>query len=162
MAGLEGVSALRCLSPLTQIILLSHAPDDREAIQALKMGVKGYCHSNIDPRLLVRAVKLVRQGEIWVGRKVIPNLIEEIAAARQGRQKESIHPQMFRLDSLTPRELQIARLIGDGSCNKEIADRLKISESTVKAHLTAIYRKLKIDDRLRLALLVTESARIHT
>ena len=58
------------------------------------------------------------------------------------------------LDGLTPRQREIARLISDGSSNKEIAARLNVAESTVKAHLTAIFRKLKVSDRLQLALFV--------
>ena len=140
-------------------MLLTSAPDEKEAINALKAGVRGYCQRDIDPPLLAKALNVIRKGEIWVGRKVIPHLLEELTKVTELHHKDSPQVQDFRFDCLTGRERQIGRLIGDGSCNKEIAAQLHISERTVKAHLTSIFRKLRISDRVRLALLMTEHGR---
>jgi two-component system nitrate/nitrite response regulator NarL len=160
LGGVEGVSGLRRLSPSTNIILLANSPNDREAIGALKTGVKGYCNMDINPILLMKAVEVVQKGEIWVGRKVIPGLLEELTSITERRQKDSPLQLNVHFDSLTPRERQIANLVGDGANNKEIGNRLKITERTVKAHLSAAFRKLKIQHRLRLALLVAEHNRV--
>lgn len=154
LGGVEGVSAIRRLSPSTIVILLTRSPNDVEVIRALKAGAKGYCHRDIDPSLLNKALDVVQKGEIWVERKVIPHLLEELTSVTERPQKDSAMQPDIPFAYLTPREQQIAQLVGDGSCNKEIANWLHISERTVKAHLTSIFRKLHISDRLHLALLM--------
>ena len=156
LGGIGGVSAIQRLSPSTKIILLTSAPDDEEEMRALKAGVKGYCNRDTGPLLLRKAVDVVEKGEIWIERKVISHLLEELTSVAERQQKDSplhLQPNIL-LDCLTSRERQVAKLIGDGSPNREIAKRLNISERTVKAYLTSIFRKLNISDRLRLALLM--------
>jgi len=152
--GVGDVHAIQGLSPSTKIILFTRTPDDSEAIKALKAGAKGYCKKDIDPALLVKVVDVAEKGEIWVGRKVISRFLDELVSTTERQRKELPLTKTVNFDCLTPREHQIACLVGDGSNNKEIACQLKISERTVKAHLTAVFRKIGIADRLRLALLV--------
>jgi len=162
LGGIGGVSAIQRLSPSTKIILLTSAPDDEEEMRALKAGVKGYCNRDTGPLLLRKAVDVVEKGEIWIERKVISHLLEELTSVAERQQKDSplhLQPNIL-LDCLTSRERQVAKLIGDGSCNREIAKRLNISERTVKAYLTSIFRKLNISDRLHLALLLVDYNRI--
>lgn len=150
---IEKIADLQRLSPSTKIILLTSRCDEKEAASGLKLGVKGYCHKDIDPPLLKKAVEVVLEGEVWVGRKTISHLLSELASHTESQQKVPNLSEIC-LDYLTPREYQIARLVGDGANNKEIARRLKISGKTVKAHLTAIFQKLQIPDRLHLGLFV--------
>lgn len=152
----KGSSKIHRLSPSTKIILLTPAHDERKAIDALKAGAKGYCNKQIEPPLLRKAVNVVQKGEIWVGRNVIPRLLDELTSFTERRQGDPLLHSNVNLDCLTTRERQIALLIGNGSCNKEIAAQLNITERTVKAHLTSVFFKLKISDRLHLALFVTE------
>lgn len=152
--GVGDLFAIQGLSPSTKIILFTRTPDDSEAIKALKAGAKGYCCKDINPTLLTKVVDVAQKGEIWVGRKVISRFLEELVSLAERQRKEFPLPGGVNFDCLTPREHQIARLIGDGSNNKEIANQLKISERTVKAHLTAVFRKIGISNRLRLALLM--------
>ncbi len=154
LGGIEAIPDIQSLSPSSKIILLTSTPDDGEAISALKAGVKGYCNKGVDPALLLKALEVVQKGEIWVGRKIIPNLLEELTSITERQEKFSVLPTGVDFDSLTPRERQIAQFVGDGFSNKEIAGRLNISDRTVKAHLTSVFRKLKTFDRLRLALLM--------
>jgi two-component system nitrate/nitrite response regulator NarL len=149
-----GVSALLRLSPSTNIILFASGHDDQAAMGALKAGAKGYCNKETEPSLLKKAVSVVQKGEIWVGRKTIAHLLAELTSLSESRQKNSPQLPEIYLNYLTPREQQIATLVGDGAHNKEMAYRLKISERTVKAHLTSIFQKLQIPDRLRLGLFV--------
>jgi DNA-binding NarL/FixJ family response regulator len=99
-------------------------------------------------------VNVVQKDEVWAGRKTICHLLEELISSSENKANHSPPPGEVYLRHLTPREHQIALLVGEGACNKEIANRLDIAERTVKAHLTAIFQKLRITDRLRLGLFV--------
>lgn len=160
LGGVEGTSAIQRLSPVTSIILMTSTSNDREGLAALKAGARGYCNLDMDPQLLKKAVSVVVKGEIWVARNVFAPLLEELTSLTERRHKEFPPNLDTRLDRLTPREREIAQLIGGGASNKEIAGRLNITEATVKAHLTAIFRKLGLSDRLGLALFVTEYNRV--
>jgi len=160
LGGVDGVPAVQRLSPPTSIILMTSTPNDREGFSALKAGARGYCSLDMDPNLLRKAVSVVVKGEIWVARNVFAPLLEELTSLTERRHKEFPPNLDTRLDRLTPREREIAQLIGGGASNKEIAGRLNITEATVKAHLTAIFRKLGLSDRLGLALFVTEYNRV--
>jgi two-component system nitrate/nitrite response regulator NarL len=158
LGGIGGVEAIQRLRPATKIVLLTARPDEREGIAALKAGARGYCDRDIDPNLLGKALRVVQDGEIWVGRKLIPHLLEELATLTE-QQKDSPVKLDTRLDRITPRERQIVQLLGAGASNKEIASRLNVTERTVKAHLTAVFKKLGISGRLQLALFVLEHSR---
>jgi len=151
---IKGVAAIQRLCPSTNVILFRGAHNEKEEILALKSGAKGYCGKEIAPSLLRKAVTVVQKGEVWVGRKTISHLLAELNSFTETGQKDCPPLTEVYLQYLTPRERQIALLVGEGACNKEIASRLDISERTVKAHLTAIFRKLQISDRLRLGLLI--------
>jgi DNA-binding NarL/FixJ family response regulator len=151
------ISAIRRISSATKIILLTIKPDDEEAVIALQAGADGYCSSNQDPNLLLKAVEMVQKGEIWTPRGIIGRLLKSMATANHPSTLNPISND--QLDSLTSRENEIAHLIGDGLSNKEIAIHLKVSETTVKSHLTTIFRKLGVSDRLGLALVVTHQNR---
>jgi len=158
LAGISGVEAIQRLRPATKIVLLTSHPDEREGVAALKAGARGYCDRDIDPGLLAKALEVVQKGEIWVGRKLIPHLLEELATLTE-QQKDSPAKPDSRLDRITPRERQIVQLLSAGASNKDIAKRLNVTERTVKAHLTAVFKKLGISGRLQLALFVLEHSR---
>lgn len=153
--GADAIPAIQRFSPRTKIVLLTKKPDDGEGVSAIKAGVRGYCEMETPPFLLKKAVRMVQKGQIWVSRKFIHHLLEELKAATERQLKESARSDK-RLDRLTLRQREIARLVGGGASNKEVAIRLNITEKTVKAHLSAIFRKLGLWDRLRLALYVAE------
>jgi two-component system, NarL family, nitrate/nitrite response regulator NarL len=159
LGGIGGVATIHRLRPATRIVLLTNRPDEREGIEALKAGARGYCDRDIDPLLLAKALDVVQQGEIWVGRKLIPHLLEELTALTERQQQDPPPDLDTRLDRITAREREIAQLLSAGASNKEIARRLSVTERTVKAHLTAIFRKLGISGRLQLALFVLEHSR---
>ncbi len=154
LASTTSITKLCRFYPNLSIITLSASPSSEEELAMLKVGARGYCSQAISSELLKKAVKRVQQGEIWITRKLIPNLIEEIAALNQRGAKGPHTLADAYLAVLTPREREIAILIGQGANNKIIARKLNITERTVKAHLSEIFRKLKIPDRLQLALLI--------
>jgi DNA-binding NarL/FixJ family response regulator len=161
LPGLGGASGIASVLKLraAKIIVLSEAPDEREGIAILKAGARGYCHRDIDLALLEKATHVVLKGEIWVGRKLIPHLLEELTVLTEQRRREAPGKSDDRLDRVTPRERQIVDLLSAGASNKEIAKRLNVTERTVKAHLTAIFRKLGLSGRLQLALFALEHGR---
>ena len=157
--GDEGLEDLRQLSPSTKIVAFTENRDEKRNVSLLRSGAKGYCNLKISPGLLRKAVVLVNQGEFWVHRKAISCVLDELNGAQQPQAKHRAPSNRApRLSALTRREQEIVLLIANGSSNKEIATHLQVSEKTVKAHLTSIFRKLGTRDRLRLAILVNGSS----
>lgn len=167
------------LSTATRIVMASTSVDGRDVIAVLRAGASGSIHTEVDAVLLRRAVEAVRKGEIWAPRNIVPLLLHEIQvspthryddrmrAAVQRRRayvtghRETPIPSGPYMDRLTVREQEIAQLVASGGSNKEIASRLHITESTVKAHLTAIFRKIGVPDRLGLALFIAQQSQLQ-
>lgn len=161
MGKVRGVPAIQRLCLSTRIILFTSVHDEKEGISALKCGAKGYCKKEIDPSQLRKAVEVVLKGEVWVRRKTICRLLAEVCSFSETGQKDCPPLAEVYLQYLTPRERHVALLVGEGAANKEIASRINISERTVKAHLTSIFQKLQISDRLRLGLFVAGHAPVN-
>lgn len=153
----RGLQHIQALSPTTKTLVLADNPDDGEGICALKAGAKGYYTRAIDPAHLKKAVEAVQKGEIWVQRKLIPGLVAGLLSLTETRQKGSIGEADRRLKCLTLRQRGVADLIAKGASNKEIASQLNVSERTVKAHLTEMFRNIGVSDRLQLALLMNKA-----
>ena len=155
--SLETVWIIRTLSPTTRTIFLTNLPDDNEALTALREGAAGYGSRQTDAGLLLAAIGLVRRGGIWVGPRVILQLIERLGS----RPSSKMCGNGERFRGLTPRECQIAELTASGAANKEIAGRLDIQERTVKAHLSNIFHKVGVSSRLQLASYVWTSPKVR-
>lgn len=164
LGGAPGLKQLQQLSPATKIIAVSRRGSEREEVQVLRSGAKGYFSATNVQSLLPKAIEKVQEGEIWAGRRAIGRLLDEVFGPA-GEDAESAETERngraSNLDRLTSREREIVRLLRDGSTNKEIATALNVSVSTVKAHLTSIFRKLNQPDRLRLAIYLSRSPRNH-
>jgi DNA-binding NarL/FixJ family response regulator len=158
LGGPEGIARLWRRHRATKIVVFSAALSDDAELALFLSGVRGCCQRDIDPQLLKRVVVAVQEGELWIRRTLTHRLLDELAA-RAGPQCSAAFD--VRLANLTEREQEISVLIGSGESNKQIARRLDITERTVKAHLTEIFRKLGITDRLRLALLVTNGSSLR-
>lgn len=154
-SGVTDLSIIRRISRKARVIVLSPSPNDVEGIASLKAGARGYCERGIGAALLRKAVDRVREGEIWAERRLIPLLVEQCVMPPEELSEAALRSDR-RLALLTPREREIARLIGAGATNRDIARRLLVSEGTVKAHLTAIFRKLGFSDRLQLGLFLAK------
>lgn len=149
--GFDGVLNLRMDQPDHRLFVLSNKPSDEEGLSLFKTGIRGYANTYIDPRLLAKAVEVVRSGEVWVGRRLMTRLIEQ--SGRSARRRGDVESRRL-LGLLTEREREIALLVGRGASNKQIANKLDITERTVKAHISSIFEKIGAQDRLQLALLV--------
>lgn len=134
------------------VIALSDVPGDDQGLAALKAGVVGYCNGHAAPAVLRLVADTVRNGGLWVGQSLLQRLLGGIARAAA---KKYTPPELFVWASgLTEREIEVARAAASGLANKEIANRLDITERTVKAHLGSVFDKLKLRDRMHLTLLV--------
>ena len=148
----EAIEEMCLASPDTRIIIIeTPSSPDINQVELFKHGVHGFCDGEIAPALLIKAVNAVCSGELWLQRSLITQVIDELARTRTpGTGK--------KVKCLTPRELEVAQMVHRGGNNKTIARKLDISERTVKAHLSAIFRKLDMEDRLQLALFFSDLA----
>jgi DNA-binding NarL/FixJ family response regulator len=129
------------------VILAGADRDERWAVEALKTGVRGILPKSATVENLLKAIRVVHQGELWASKRVIALTVEELAA-------RSVNPPVGKLafgERLSPREQKIVQLIVGGLSNLEAANRLGITEATVKAHLTHIFQKLALRGRAQLA-----------
>jgi two-component system NarL family response regulator len=150
--ALRGINALRRASPSTRIVAMTGAVSDDFELSLFKSGVRGCCRTDINLDILRRVALAVDRGELWIRRSITPRLLDELGANVRNEFDRNTRAGVGRLTELTQREREIAMLISDGGSNKQIARRLAIAERTVKAHLTAIFRKIGVSDRLGLAL----------
>jgi len=151
-------------APRTKFVILSSDPSPIAAVQFIRAGAKGYSGSVIAPSLICKAASVVIKGEIWIGRKLLPVILDEFVRAADTTlmTKETppgYSPATNAFAGLSPREREITSLVASGQQNKFISSKLQISEKTVKAHLTTIFRKLGVDGRTQLALAVTGAHR---
>lgn len=143
--------AVRVLAP-GRIVALSDRPNDEEALRLLDAGAVGYCHARAAAPTLQQVGTVVANGGLWVGQSLLSRLI----GALQNALPPPAAPDQ-RLGGLSPREREAAIMASSGASNREIATRLCITERTVKAHLSAVFAKLGVRDRLQLALLLRGS-----
>jgi DNA-binding NarL/FixJ family response regulator len=136
----------------TRVLLMEDTDHRIDQIAALKAGVCGYCSRDADLSVVLKAVAAIARGEVWIPRHLVPHLIRELAGYEQNGGNTLTDEQRRWLESLTARELEVARMVCQSANNKMIARELKISERTVKAHLSAVFKKLRIANRIRLAL----------
>lgn len=135
------------------VILAGADGDDAWAVHALKAGARGIMAKSATVENLIKAVRLVHQGEVWASHRVLTLAVHELAARSvdAGPADPAIKGRLSR------REQDIAQLIASGLSNQEVANRLNITEATVKAHLTHIFQKLMLRGRGQLAALYHRS-----
>ncbi len=129
------------------VIAASTRPNDEEGTQALGSGFSGYCHSYSPVAALSQILTTVDSGSVWMGRSLVTRLLRLV-------QQSASNAPAWDAQALTEREHTVARLAARGDANAAIANALGITERTVKAHLSSIFDKLNVSDRLQLALLV--------
>jgi len=155
MPGHDGMWVLRELSELnlpTRTVLLTAHVEENRLVEAIRLGVWGIVLKEMAPRMLMECVRKVHAGEKWLEQQSVTRAIERM------QRRESEIDRLTRL--LTPRELEIVRLASEGLRNKEIGERLSITEGTVKIHLHNIYEKLGVTGRPQLILYATRQGLI--
>lgn len=128
------------------LMVLSDNPNFAEGRVLLQEGIRGYGNTFMHIQHLQQAISMIEQGEIWLYPQFIQQLIK--STLQRQLQKQEI------LDQLTDREQEIALYVAQGLTNKEIASELDITERTVKAHISSLFEKIGIHDRLKLAIML--------
>jgi DNA-binding NarL/FixJ family response regulator len=144
--GLEVIGPIHEASPKTKVLILTASDDRRDHVAALTQGARGIIMKDSAAETLVTAIRAVNNGQAWVDRDITGTLLEELAHRGGPEHQGADKPQ------LTVRESEIVDLVISGCRNREISERLSISEKTVKAHLSNIFAKLGVRDRLELAI----------
>lgn len=140
--------------PDSKLFILSDNPNADEGVEYLKCGAVGYGNTYISQTRLAEALHvIVSAGGVWLGQLVMQKLIVEAADAAVVRNGAELEKDQ-RFAGLTPTERTVAKLVARGMTNLAIAAELTIAERTVKAHLSSVYDKLKVGNRLSLALLI--------
>jgi two-component system, NarL family, nitrate/nitrite response regulator NarL len=146
--GLEALRELSTGPSSVRVILLTAAAEKNQIVEALQLGARGVVLKDSATQLLLKAIHTVMSGEYWVGRESVSNLVQYLRTLVQSSGEEARQKKF----GLTPRELEIVSAVVAGYSNKEIAEYFKISEDTVKHHLSNIFDKLGVSTRLELAL----------
>lgn len=153
--GLEALREMSGSGPNgVRVILLTAAAEKNQIVEALQLGARGVVLKDSATQLLLRSIHTVMSGEYWVGRESVSNLVQYLRTLVQASGEEARQ----RKFGLTPRELEVVSAVVAGYSNKEIAEHFKISEDTVKHHLSNIFDKLGVSTRLELALFAVNQA----
>ncbi len=148
--GIELTTALAAKHPEVRVVMLSAFSDTERVFSALKAGAVGYLLKNTAPDEIRAAVERAAAGEPMLSGEIAGRVLHEFERERED--------QRFReqLADLTSREEEILKLVATGESNKEIGNRLFISEQTVKNHVASIFRKLHVNDRTKAALIAVK------
>jgi len=151
MPELDGISATRQISALqqgTRVIALTSFVEDEKVIPAIQAGAASFLLKDVAPNELMDAIRAAYQGEACLHPVIMRKLMNQVAA--QGVAAAS--PPQPATPDLTEREKEVLGLVAEGLSNREIAERLVISEKTVKTHISSLLSKLGQEDRTRLAI----------
>ena len=140
--GLEATPAILAVRPQTQIIFLTVHEDDERLISAVRAGAKGYLLKNLSVNRLLAALRALEKGEVALSRTMMARILEEFVNTPPPTKQEP-----SPLIDLTAREIEVLQELAGGITNQEIANRLFISENTVKNHVHNILEKLNMDNR---------------
>ena len=143
--GLGVLEEINFDSVSTRVIVLTAAEDDRDVVRAMRLGARGVVLKQSASDLLLKSIKKVHDGEIWLDNRMTAEVIDAFKrSAETGQRRDK--------PLLSDREKEIVQLVAQGFRNREIGEKLFISEQTVKNHLHNIFDKLGVSDRLELAL----------
>jgi len=148
-APVESIEALRAADHEARVLVLVASRDRQIAGRAVSSGASGVVFKDSSPEHLFSAILKVSDGELWVDRATTTQLISDMTARRR---VQSADPERTKIRQLTNRECEVVALVGQGLSNKRIAARMTVSEHTVRHHLTSIFTKLGLSDRLALAM----------
>jgi two-component system nitrate/nitrite response regulator NarL len=151
---MDVIRALAQDSPATRTIVLTANIESDDLVQALQLGARGVVMKEAATEVLLKAIRVVVAGQYWIGPEGVGDLVESLRA--RSRQPSG------RPFGLTTRELEIVRSVTRGWTNKEIAHNLTLSEETVKHHLTKIFSKLNVSNRLELSLFALSQQIVET
>ena len=144
--GLSLLPELRAVAPYARVLVLTGLRSSQSQRQAMRAGAMGIVLKEHAVEVLIKAIKKVHSGEVWLDRLTMGSVLQEMT------EKTPADPEQEKITSLTERERQVVGLVGEGLKNKQIAAKLFISETTVTHHLSSVFSKLAVSDRLELII----------
>jgi DNA-binding NarL/FixJ family response regulator len=153
MDGVEATRRILQMNKPTKVIVLTTFDDDENVFEALRAGAVGYLLKDVSSEKLYEAIKAANQGEYFLLPSITAKVVSEFSRISRPAPKNQ---ENFLPDPLSPREIEIIRLVATGASNKEIAEQLVISEGTVKNHLSSILSKMSVRDRMQAVLKAKE------
>ena len=168
MPQVDGLAATRAIKgefPRTVVVVLTALEEPNHLSEALKAGAGGYILKFASPQEIIDAVRKVLAGEASLDQEVATQLLLQLMDEASKKEPESLpevrfasdeHPAPIHSESLSPREVEVLRLIARGQSNQEISRNLLISSSTVKKHVRHIISKLGVSDRVQAAVRATQ------
>lgn len=151
MPEMDGISAtplILAASPATRVIILTSFGEEDKVLPAIRAGAQGYLLKDIPPDDLVKAVRAAYRGEVQLHPSVAKKLMSTVAAEKPAGKVEKVSGEV----DLSAREMEVLQQIAGGKSNHEIAEKLVISEKTVKTHVSSIFLKLNVQDRTQAAI----------
>lgn len=153
LSGIELLPLIRQKSPRSKVLMLTGKDDEDTILTALKAGAKGYLSKDTSSACLIKAIKIVHEGDMWVERRLVNLIVDGYNSSDTGRGRAAdTNPK-----KLTRREQDVLKCLSKGLTNKEIAQQLFISEKTVKSHVNHIFKKLNVSRRLEAVLYAIKS-----
>jgi len=160
MPVMDGLQALNEISKrrLNARVIIMISNDERDkAVRAVRLGARGILFKDADPTLLAKSIRKVYAGEVWIDNPILSQALESLLT----RPTASSAPAESHDSKLSNREMEVVRCVAMGLRNKEVADKLGVTEATVKNHLTSVYAKLGVNDRLELILYAIHNKLVH-
>jgi DNA-binding NarL/FixJ family response regulator len=154
MDGLSATSAICALPDPPAVIVLTTFDTDDYVFEALRAGADGFLLKDTPPQELIRAVRLVAAGDSMLSPRVTRRVITHVANDRRSERQQAA---LGRIDGLTDRELQVLSEVGRGRTNAEIARNLHMSAATVKTHVSHLFGKLAVTNRVQVAIVAHDA-----
>jgi two-component system nitrate/nitrite response regulator NarL len=147
LPGMTGLGLLRELAPrlpATQIIMLTVSHDQRDVLEAVRLGAAGYLTKDLDAPALLRSIRAAREGDLAMPRRLAARVVRDLVETTRSVPLDRSRPGFA---SMSPREEEILRLLADGLTDREIGEALSISTRTVETHVSNVLRKLDARNR---------------
>jgi DNA-binding NarL/FixJ family response regulator len=147
--GVDILPGLLTAAPNSRVLVLTHVKDPEEQRKAMLLGAMGVIEKDLGSEIVFKAIHKVFAGEIWLNRSQMGSVLRDIQRNGNAKAKD---PVAIKIGTLTRREHEVIALISEGLRNREIGQRLFISETTVRHHLTSVFEKLDVSNRLELII----------
>ncbi|MCV2396514.1 response regulator transcription factor [Actinotalea sp. M2MS4P-6] len=157
MNGIEATGHITAEHPRTRVLVLTTFDLDEYAFAALRAGASGFLLKDAEPTELVAAVRSVAAGDAVMSPRVTRRMLEMFAAHLPDQSRPSPAPGDPRLAELSPREVEVLRAVAEGLSNAEVAERLFVTEATVKTHVGRVLAKLGVRDRVQAVIVAYET-----
>lgn len=146
--GSKLITPLLRLQPDAHVLILTGLRHPEIGRKVTALGARGIVLKEHASEALLKAIECVHRGELWMDRSLMASMISDFQRPPEAK----VDPEAVKIQTLTPRERDVIALIGEGLKNKDIAKRLFLSETTVRHHLTSVFAKLEVSDRLELVI----------